>query len=95
MMRRAIRAVIAASLGLIVLGAATGPATAKGHHVHQSAGHRQSQTRTTGPAFCGKAMIPLAPSYSKPAAPSRASASATLLPCYKLELSGGVRTIRP
>lgn len=95
-MRSAIRVVIAASLGLIMLGCATGAAaTAKEHHVHQSAGHHLPQARTTGPPFCGKAVIPLAPSYSKPPAPSKASASATLLPCYKLELPGGVRTTRP
>ena len=48
-----------------------------------------------GPPFCGKAITPLAPSYSKPPAPNKARASATLLPCYKLELPGGVRTARP
>lgn len=94
--RRAIGAVIAALLGLLMLGCATGAAaTAKEHHVHQSAGHRQRHASATGPPFCGRAIIPMAPGYSKPLAPSNAKPSATLLPCYKLELPGGVRTTRP
>ena len=80
-------------LGLLMLGSATSTAaTAKEHHVHQSAGHRQRHADTAGPPFCGKAITPLAAGYSKPPAPNKARASATLLPCYKLELPGGVRT---
>lgn len=43
--------------------------------------------RTRGSAVCGKGIVPLGP--------GRASGSATLLPCYKLNLPAGVRRDSP
>jgi hypothetical protein len=86
---------IAAFLGLVLLGSTPGAAAATEHHVQQSASYDQRHKSEGKRPFCGKGIIPLDPAYSKPSAPKSTKASATLLPCYKLAVPSGPQATRP